>query len=211
MPISYPRADLFDLCNIVDATFWPLNRQELSRVAGGKTQAKDLGPTLWRATFKTAPALMADAADIEAALISLNGSAGSFLAYDVRRPFPRMYPDGAFLDVATIGALDAGNAFSITLAGLPEGFTLMPRDNIGFLYGAGPSRALHTVTAGGSALADGTLALSVFPAIRPGASVGAAVTLKRAPCEMILEPGQQPPGIHELVASSVSFSAVQIF
>lgn len=210
MAISYPRADLFDLCTIKNTTFWPMFRQELSRVSGGETQAKDLGSALWRASFTTAPQRRAEAAAIEAALISLNGSARSFLAHDIRRPFPAAHADGIFADTGTIDALFSGDAFSLRLAGLAAGITLSPGDYIGFEYGARPSRALHLITTGGVVDGAGKVLFDVFPAIRPGALAGAAVTLKRAPCEMVLEPGQAPPSLQDIATSVVTFSAVQI-
>lgn len=207
----YPINNLFDLAKIADATFWPMYRQELSRTAGGATQAKDLGSPLWRASFSTAPARRADAAALEAALISLNGSVGSFLAHDVRRPYPLAHADGVFSDAATLASVNlGGSAFALRLAGMPQGFTLSPGDYLSFQYGSRPSRALHMVTAGGAFDGQLTLDVEVFPAVRPGALAGAAVTFKRASCEMILEPGGQPPALRDLVASSVSFSAIQI-
>ncbi|KEJ93988.1 hypothetical protein SAMN05444149_108106 [Pseudosulfitobacter pseudonitzschiae] len=207
----YPRADLFDLCKVADATFWPMHRQELSRTVGGSTQAKDLGPALWRASFTTAPALRGDAAAIEAALITLNGSAGSFLAYDVRRPFPAAHP-GGYAGAISVSALYPADAFSIQLSAAAGGLSLRPGDYISFEYGPRPSRALHMIQAAQNIVGAGSAKkFSVFPALRPGVTVGAAVTVNRAPCEMILEPGQSPPSLRDLVASSVSFSAVQIF
>lgn len=206
----YPRTDLFDLCKVKDATFWPLQRQELSRTAGGRTQAKDLGSALWRASFTTAPARLDDAQDVEAALISLNGSVGSFLAHDVRRPFPKAHP-GGFSGTLAISLLFTENAFSVQLSSPDGGLTLSPGDYIGFEYGAGGSRALHMIQSSPQTLSAGVpKSFDVFPAIRPGAAVGAAVTVNRASCEMILEPGHQAPALRDLVASSLSFSAIQI-
>lgn len=207
----YPRTDIFDLCTVSDAAFWPLMRQELSRTSGGSSQAKDLGSPLWRASFTTAPAMRADAAALEAALISLNGSAGSFLAYDVRRPFPAAYADGVFADTGFIETLYDLDAFRIQIGGLGVGFELRPGDYFSFEYGARPSRALHMVTAGDIAGSMGRVNLEVFPAIRPGALVLTSVTLKRPPCEMILEPGNGPPKVHQTVASVAAFSGIQIF
>jgi hypothetical protein len=208
--MAYPRADLFDLCNVVDAGFWPLDRHEVIRTAGGKTQAKDLGSALWRASFTTAPALFPDAAKIEAALISLNGSARSFLGYDVRRPFPAKHP-GGFSGSVSISSLYAGDAFAVQLTTPGGGLVLSVGDYISFEYGARPSRALHMIQSTRSILTPGAKRkFEVWPAIRPGAVVGATVTVNRAPCEMILEPGQQPPVVRDLVASAVSFSAIQI-
>ncbi|MFW8636712.1 hypothetical protein [Cribrihabitans pelagius] len=209
--IVFPRTDIFDLCKIRTAKFWPLLRQELSRTAGAGSQAKDLGSPLWAASYTTAPARLRDAQAIEAALISLNGSVGSFLAYDTRRPFPAAHADGNFADTAQIAALDAENAFHLTLGGLPQGFTLSAGDYLGFSFGPKPSRALHIVTIGGVAGANGEIPLTVSPWVRPGTLVGAAVTLKRAPCEMSLDGAPPEPSPEGMVASTNSFSAVQIF
>ena len=206
----YPLTNLLSLCRVRDSSFWPMHRQELSRTAGGRTQAKDLGSALWRASFTTAPARHTDAAAIEAALISLNGSIGSFLAYDVRRPYPVAHRDGNFADTAFISAVTAFDAFFLRVGGLPDGFKLSPGDYLGFSYGPQPSRALHIVTAGGTAGPAGTIELSVSPPLRAGAAINAPVTLKRAPCEMILEPSQPAPTVEAMVASQVSFSAIQI-
>ena len=212
MPITYPRSDILELCNLREATFWAMPRQELSRTAGGKTQVKDFGSPLWRAQFTTARMDRRDqAAAFEAAMMSLNGSAGSFLAHDVRYPFPRAHRDGAFADTGTILTLFADDAFQIRLGKLPPGLTLSRGDYLGFRYGANQSHALHRVVSGGGpADALGRVLLTVFPAIRPGAAAGAPVTLKRAPCEMILEPGGSPPAMPDLTTIAATFTAIQI-
>lgn len=209
--VTYPLVDLFDVCKVSDTTFWPIHRQELSRVAGGATQAKDLGSALWGASFTTAPQRRADAADIEAALISLNGSVGSFLAYDHRRPFPRDYPTGVFGDGGVISTLYTSNAFDLRISGLDPDFQLRRGDYLAFEYGTRPSRALHMVMGDVKANNAGlTGRFSVYPAIREGALVGASVTLKRPSCEMILDLKQSPPSLSGLVASVVTFTGVQI-
>ena len=94
---------------------------------------------------------------------------------------------------------------------MPDSFQLSPGDYLGFQYGTRPTRALHMVVEPVTAFSSGvTPKFEIFPALRPGALVGAAVTLKRAPCEMILEPNQAPPVGREMLASSVTFSAVQL-
>lgn len=205
-----PRSDLFDLCTIKTTTFWPLFRQELSRTAGGVTQAKDLGSALWRASYTTAPARIADAAAIEAALISLNGSARSFLAHDLRRPFPIAHP-GGYGGALSISNLYSEDAFSIQLTAPDGGLELRPGDYIGFEYGPRPSRALHMVVEAGKIVTPGaSKKFKLRPALRPGAEIGASVTVNHAACEMILEPGQGAPSLAEGRTSSLSFTAIQI-
>jgi hypothetical protein len=210
MAIIFPRTDILDLARVVSVQFWPVLRQELSRTAGGATQGKDMGPPLWRASFTTAPALHADLGALEAALLSLGGVSRSFTAYDVRNPFPAAHRDGIFNDTGRIGALGSDNK-SLSLANLAEGISLRPGDYLSFDYGAPQSRALHRVLEAATAGADGATGLfEVVPHIEPGAAVGAAVSLKRPSCLMILNPDQPPPSIQAFVASSVSFSAIQI-
>lgn len=211
MAITYPRSDIMDLLPVADVQFWPLHRQELSRTAGGKTQAKDMGPPLWRLSATSAAQGIQDAAALEAALISLRGSQGSFLAHDPRRPYPAAHPGGYNGDLS-ISALYAGDAFAVKVAAVSGGLELRPGDYLGFEYGARPSRSLHMVMEPQTIVTAGAAKkITVWPAIPPGATVGAAVTVNRASCEMILEPDQSPPGLRAMRASVVSFSAIQIF
>ncbi len=210
--MNYPRTDLHDICTISDTVFWPKFRQEMSRVAGGRAQSKDLGPAIWAASFATAPDYHSEAGAIEAFLLSLNGSVHSFTAYDARRPYPKAYPTGNFSDTATIGSLNAADAFEIQLADLASGMVLSVGDYLGFEFGSQPSLALHLITEGGTADGSGDVTLRVFPHIDELASIGTWVQLKKPRAEFIIEPGKSTqPKIDSLTASSISFSAVQIF
>ena len=109
-----------------------------------------------------------------------------------------------------LSALTAFDAFYMRLGGLAPGMILSPGDYLGFAYGPTPSRALHVVTSGGTVTAGGKVELQIYPPLRAGAALNAPVSLKRAPCEMILEPAQEAPRLVQRVASQVSFSAIQI-
>lgn len=208
--LVFPRTDIFDLCRISDTTFWPRPRQELSRSANGVTRVKDLGSPLWMASFTTAPVRLEDAGAIEMALMSLNGSEHAFEAYDVRRPYPLAHADGNFSDTGTINAIGANNK-SLQLAGLPVGFSLTVGDYLAFDYGTPSNRALHRVAEG--TVADGlgvTGTFEVYPHIAPGATVGAAVTLKKPSCLMIQPPDAPPPSLVGMAGSSIVFSGIQL-
>ncbi len=208
--VAFPRSDLFTLCNVASCSFWPMMRQEMSRSANGRTQGKDLGDPLWEGAFTTAPMPIAQAGEIEMALLSLHGVVHSFEAHDVRRPFPLAHQDGNFDDVSLIHDFGTDHK-SLRLSGLPQGFTLSIGDYLAFDYGAEPNRALHRVTTPAVAGAGGITPLfEVFPHILPGAAVGASVTLKRASCIMQLKPGLQPPVAAGMINQTLTFSGTQL-
>lgn len=208
--VAFPRSDLFDLCNIHTCTFWPSFRQEYSRTAGGQTQGKDFGSPLWRGSFTSAPLHLDQVGEIEMALLSLRGVLHSFEAHDVRRPMPLAHKEGDFVDSAEISDLGSDNK-SLRLSGMSSGFTLSVGDYLAFDYGIEPNRALHRVVT--PAVFDGsgqTPLFEVFPHIRPGAAIGAAVTLKRPSCLMVLDPDLPPPSPQSVVAEAIVFSGIQL-
>lgn len=211
MAITYPRSDIMDLLPVADVQFWPVHRQELSRTAGGATQAKDMGPALWRMSATSAAQALPDAAVLEAALISLGGSQRSFLAHDPRRPYPSLHP-GGYVGSVSISALYPADAYSLDLTSDAGFLRLLPGEYISFEFGGRPSKSLHMVMEAGSIFSGGTSGkFNVWPALPAGALVGSTVTVNRASCEMILEPDQAPPGLRSLKASVISISAIQIF
>ena len=82
------------------------------------------------------------------------------------------------------------------MAGLPAWYVLTRGDYLAFDYGSPSRRALHKVvsltvqaSAGGV-----TPVFEVTPLIRPGALVGAVVTLVRASCKARIMPGSVSKG-----------------
>lgn len=105
-----------------------------------------------------------------------------------------------------------GNSRELQLSGLPVGYVLTPGDMLAFSYATSPVRfALHRVVVGGAADGAGlSPSIEVVPHIRPGAAVGAAVTLVRAPCKVLLMPDSVNFGNRgRRHTSGISFSFMQ--
>ncbi len=200
MAITFPRSDIL---TIMAATlgrpigFAPpfgfdlLPRQEFSsRTAGGVTIAKDFGPALWFGTYTTEELPNDDALDYKAVLDSLDGAIGTFEAWDLRRPAPRLYGDGS----AANGVLHSVNANNkaLSLSGLNAGQVVSRGDYLSFDYGG--NRALHrvaeAVTANGSGL---TAEFEVRPHLRPGWSLSQSVYVKSPRGIFVMVPGSVVP------------------
>lgn len=103
--------------------------------------------------------------------------------------------NGANAQIASI----AGNNKEMTLSALPFGYKLSGGDLLSFDYGTSPvRRALHRVvlpvTASGAGV---TPNFEVRPYIRPGATVGLAVTLVKAAAKVRMIPDSFNPGTND--------------
>lgn len=207
MAINSPRADIFTLTDYQDQTFQLQSRQELSRTAGGQTLAKDLGSCLWLGSWTTWPIPNDDALAFEAALNSLDGAIQAFEAGDLRRLYPRLYPDGAGANDGALATVTS--AKTMTLSGLAAGQVISAGDYLSFTYGT--SRALHqaaeSVAANGSGV---TPAFEVRPYIRAGYALSAVVKLKLPRGLFTLMPNSVSSKLNGGLHSVVTFQAVQV-
>ncbi|ODR93522.1 hypothetical protein AUC70_11695 [Methyloceanibacter stevinii] len=215
IPLSYPRDFLHD-APLIGLSFDPEPMAELTPLRSGKVIAKELGPTLWRASFQTDKMAPAEAGAVRAFYASLL-SFHSFYAYDKMREFPLAYVDG--FDGLEVGGqpftgectlADVPSATLVALEDLPPGFVLSKGDYLSFDYGAGNAkRALHMIVQGDAADGAGAVTVEVAPYVRTGWSAAATVSLYRASAEFIIVPGsyrapKTPPHF-----TTVSFDAMQ--
>lgn len=193
MSISFPLTTLISSTDFQDQTFQLVSRQELSRQANGRTIGKDFGSAIWLANYTTKPIFNDDALAFEAALDSLDGVVQTFEVYDLRRPYPRVYPTGAGANDGVLLSVNANNK-ALALSGLVAGQVVSAGDYLSFVYGS--SRALHrvveTVTANDSGV---TVEFEVRPHVRAGFTLTNVVTLK------------SPRGVFMLMPGSVSVKA----
>src|SRR5690606_29871631 len=135
----------------------------------------------------------------------------SFYLYSPMNCYPAADPGGVILDASevTIHTIGSNNR-SLRLEGLPAGYVLTAGDALAFDYGASPvRRAWHrlaeTVTASGSGL---TPLFDLSTHLRPGATTGLAVTLKKPAAKMFRMPG--PLSVtHTHTDAIISFQAAQ--
>jgi hypothetical protein len=208
-----PTTDLMESLRIDNSSFMPLWRQELSRQAGGTPRVADLGPELWIAKLTSSLMLDAEAEQSEALVEQMRGSLDTFYVWNPKKPYPRADLTGAILGASTVTifALDGDNK-RLRLAGLPVGYVITRGDMMAFDHGTTPvHRCLHRFVAPAVADGSGRIALTeVAPHIRPGATTGLAVSLKKPAAEMMIVPGSYNTQSVRRGISAITLTAVQV-
>lgn len=185
--------------------------QESNRLGDGSIIKASLGAALWmgEATLPSGP--HRQQADIEVRLSRLLRAGETFLVYDPRSNGPAADPAGVILGTSTptIHTLDGDNR-SMRLQGLPAGYQLSAGDWIGWTYGASPVRyAAHRIETAAVADAAGLTPLfAVEPFIRPGVTVGTAVSLVRSPIKAVMTSAEYGGG-RARVSQGPSFGFIQ--
>lgn len=214
MALTFPlsRAAFAQILPISRITFDIPEVVASSRTKGGEILTADNGARLWQGEITLDKATRAELAKIRPLLNLLRGAAGSFQLHDPLRPFPQADPGARLLAgySPTISTLVSNRELSIT--GLPPGYRLQRDDLLHFRYGTNPSRyALHEVVSDATASATGVItAMEVNPPIRPGATVGTAVSLFYPVCKAMIVPESFRPGRSgPTLTEGVSFQFIQ--
>ncbi len=118
----------FDGIDVADGHISPLHRQQVSTTLGGLSTVIDQGVGLWTCGFTTVAMPLEDAYQLKTEIMSLEGSLGTVLIYDKRRPYPKNYvaathgADGLHLsygavssDCKTLTMNTATNAYSLSV------------------------------------------------------------------------------------------------
>jgi hypothetical protein len=213
MALSFPltAAQFMALIKVQSARFWLPDAVISEATEGGEIFSAARGPRLWQAEFSLVSGTHADADRDLARLALLAMPGASFFAYDPRRSGPYNDAIGTLLGssapiISNVGYRDIG------ISGLPAGYVLKRGDYIGWSYGASPTRyALHRMASDQTASGAGTIAaIEVIPPVRPGLTVGTAVSLRRPVCKMVLVPGSLSAGEGRgVISGGASFRASQ--
>lgn len=188
-------ADFFDdLIVQVGAKFFLPSVRQSSRTRGGDVLTASMGASLWQGSVVAVAAGRRDTAALQAQFEYLEETISPFLIHPTLICVPAYDPTGEILGsaVPVIQSLSSDDRHKLRLGGLPPGYRLRRGEMLGLTYGSDPTRyALHriytpTVTASGSGV---TPQFTVVPHIRPGALVGARVTLHRPVCKALIVPG----------------------
>lgn len=220
MAFTFPRA-LPSPNKIAKIKFYLSDNQTKGMTRGGSHQVADLAPRLWMADVATALLDDDNWGAWEAWLDSMRGGLNSFYLHRVgRRSMPFHYPDGfggamraiggLFDGAGTLDAVDPADYHNITLAALPQDFTLAAGDLLAFDYGS--QRAFHRVGIGGTSSALGELDLTVAPALRSSFALDVPVYLEKPAAQMMIVPGSINWGSHtvNLGPQKIGFKAQQI-
>lgn len=182
MALQWPLAtsEFLDLLPVAKVTFRLGRAQSQSETGGGDVIAHKRGVRLWQGQIVLDKDYHRVWAAIEARIALLEEPGASFLLRDIRLPGPIADPDKSILGASTpvISALKTNNR-EFSLTGAPALYEISSGDLIGFTYGSSPTRyGLHRVVTGAIANLAGAISdIEVIPFIRPGAQLGAAVTL----------------------------------
>ncbi|MDK3075147.1 hypothetical protein QO034_18830 [Sedimentitalea sp. JM2-8] len=209
MALTFPRTDILTGLDFSPQTepFKPMWRQEVSRTAGGVTIVKNIGPLLWKANYATIPIRTAEAGEVEADLLSLQGGVKTFEGYDPRHPLPASDKVSALTGVTV--SFISPNMERMQIIGVPVGFVLTKGDWISVDDGVN----LNLLKVVETKSADGTGEVAQFtvaPFVPVSISVGDPVTL-RYPCARWMidkDSVQRVPAsaLHERIV----FSATQV-
>ncbi len=182
MALAWPLAvdEFFAGLPIQKISFRLGRAQTQSETGGGELIQHGMGTRLWRGSVVLDKETHAYWAAVEARLALLEQPGASLLLWDTRMTGTLLDPGLTILGTATpvIDAL-ASNNRELDISGLPSNYEISRGDLLGFTYGANPTRyAYHRVVTGDRAnLAGVARNIEVIPYIRPGAQIGAAVTL----------------------------------
>lgn len=213
--LTFPR-DFPAALPIVGMSFMPLPVLEVTPLRSGRQISKNLGPTLWRARWQSAP-MKQDAAGQVRAWYDTVLSENEFYGFHRIRQYPLAYASTGFAGLMVGASPFTGNGVLttvddtnklVTLGSLPIGFVLSPGDYFAFTYST-TLRALHRVSVGGTADSGGALQVEVRPHVRPGWETGAAVAFYRASARMIVLPGTYDEQDEAPDMTRVSFEAIQ--
>lgn len=216
MAFSFP-LDLATFMDIlpIEATSPATPEQvEVNQTGGGEVMQADLAPMLWQGDIKLGEMTQVEAALVTARLDILRPAGRSFYFYDTRRPGPLLDLTGAILGASTptIHTLAANNR-DMRLQGLPVGYRLSIGDYLAFDYGSTViRRALHRIVSSPAVVPSGGISptFEVSPMIRPGAAVGASVTLIKAACKALIVPNSINAGITaKTITTGMAFRFMQ--
>ncbi len=184
---------------------------EMSRTAGGEIIVAELGARLWTARVTLASANFRDAAALQVKLRLLQRAGASLVVSPRIGDHPARDPNGVIAEVnLTIADLPVGNQ-TLSLAGLPSGYALSAGDYLAFNYGNPAIQAFHQLVGDARADAAGIVpAFEIVPQLRPGATIGASVTLVKPAFKALLIPGSLNEGaLQRTRLSGITFDLIQ--
>lgn len=193
--MTKPLSSLNDRLKIASVV-WDIQRNdEMSGEGSGRFWQAELAPPLWVAEIGLATGYY-DSLKQQAALIrSLHGMQEPFLLCDPTSRYPQADPTGAVLGARNTTVSSIGtDKQSISISGLPSGYKLTAGDKIevrgsdryGFLE---VSAFTVQASSGGS-----TPSFQVFPHVPVWLQPGAACTLAKPACRVVLYPESHNPG-----------------
>lgn len=215
MAISYPlsRAAFWEAIRFAARPeFVLLQSKKQSQDAGGNTLTAFFGAPKWSVAVVTEGGHHNRNLATEADIKHLDGRDGTFLAYDIRRPFPASDPDGSIVAGSTVQVRTKGtNNRSISLKGLPAGYQITKGDKLSIVYA---STRYFLVEVMESAAANGsgnTDEFEIQPTMPIGIAINDSVVLNRPPGKFKIVAGSyRPASGRGNIADGVGFSMISV-
>lgn len=187
------RSYLNDLLPIA-AVKWDIQRNDqLDGDGSGDVWQAELADPLWIAEVTLDKGLHDELKQIAARIRALNGAAEAFLLCDPLSLYPQADPAGTLLGTAAITVRTVNANRSIAeLQGFPAAYALTEGDKLQVTQGS--MVRFFEVAAAAAANGSGNMSVTVFPRLPLSLSAGAAITLKRPACPVVIMPGSHDPG-----------------
>lgn len=206
-----PLSEIFDHL-LISSVEWTVQRNDEVSVTGdGSVFQSELADPLWTApvTLDSRASLVVKKAS--ALIRSLSGSKQPFLMCDPLSPWPAADYKGLLLGsgAVSVRAINANRKLA-SLSGLPAGYLLTVGDKIQITYGNPVQYSFVEVSRDAVANASGNMDVTIFPWLPLGLVVGAAVTLVRAACPVIIVKDSQKAGTARgFITEGAGFSVLQ--
>lgn len=170
--------------------------------AGGRVIGVQAGFPLWGAVWTLGRMPEDNSDEWEAFIDNLRGATRRFIGFDLKRLFPKLYPDGfgsfgaftgAAADWSSTINTDGDCELTLELGSAAAGLVLSKRDGIDFRYTATetaiaglPWRAFVRVVEGGTADGSGTVTVLVEPPVPTAVPVSAIAHIDEPGCVMAI-------------------------
>lgn len=205
MTLSSPRS----IAQFFDAIKWSYPKPftiaqqgDVSRREDGRALQSMSGQGYWRFGAKVQENVQSIATRYQALIEAVANGGLEFYAYDFRRPYPLLDPDGSIIgaNAVKINSVGGDNS-SVSLKTLTVAYKLSIGDyfQVTGSYGDSLHRILEDTTANGSAVSP---VFQVVPELPTGIAVNDAVTLKKPATRFIITPGSFDEGSADLITTS---------
>jgi hypothetical protein len=199
------------------ATMELLYGDQTSGQGSGQVIVKNLRDPLWMLHAESKILIPSQLRKWKAILNGLDNGRSLFLGYDFAGFYPILYPRGTWPTgvsfSGTSAAVSAKSGKTITLSGLPAGYSGSIGDFIQVTNSTGsPAKlallqAAETFTANGSGV---TSAFEVRPTVPAWVAAAQAAAVKKAGCHMMIIPGSIEAPKNLNARGSISFDAIQV-
>jgi hypothetical protein len=200
-----------DLIRAADVDFTLEYNQQSSRSADGEAHYASRGAPLFRAKLTSPPMAISEALGFIALVNSLQGSAGTFLLYDKRMPYPSTDDDGAIFGAATPVVGTISSNVSVAFTGFPNNYVIPLGTYFQIIY---DTSRYYVGQFAAAKTADGSGAVSasaVTPPLPDDVDPGDAVTVLKPSGKFRLEPRSAYLDNVQIGLASLVFSARQTY